>query len=1138
MNDDSIRDMFDNRVIRASAGTGKTFELSNRFLKLLASGVPCETILATTFTRMGAGEILDRIVQRLSLAALKSDAAEELADQLQWPSLTQQRAQELLRTLINGLHRLQIGTLDAFFHRIAQSFSLELDLPDDWQIVDEQQIGIMHDRVIQEVLREQTVINLLHLLNKGEAQRRVADLIRATVGKLYVTYLESDRPAWHRLPECKTFLNEQELHQIFQMLSDIDYGHKTINKTAQADLDLFEAGNWLNFTTDAKLFGRIAQGNLKYYKKTLPDDAIVAYRQLIPHCRAHVIELLIRKNTSTFGLLDEFGTRLEVDKNETGELRFDDITRRLETFIADSQTDGFSFRLDHTIDHLLLDEFQDTSIAQWRVLKPFAARTTESDSSRSFFCVGDVKQAIYSWRGGVSAIFDLVDDELQNVTGQSLNKSWRSSPVVIESVNQVFGNLQNFKCDKEVVTEEVRRWGQQYQTQTTARDYPGYFSLEYADDADEETKKNNRHAVTRSRNANVLAQTTAKVRQLHEEMPDKTIGVLVRKNQTISQLIFMLQQDGIPASEEGGNAITDAASVEYILSAMTLADHPSDRVARFHLSHSPLAEEFGLQPEDPQNKSANVLPAYNIAEKIRADVSRAGIGPTVESMARTLSPACTPRELTRLQQLVQEAYNYEAATDDINTKLRLSRFVNHIRDVFRAREPSSANIRVMTIHQSKGLEFDIVVLPMIFNTGGWATHQPDVVVGRPRATDPIDLACRHTNETFRAMLPPEFQTAFEDHQRQLARDNLCLLYVGLTRAVYATHAIMSYSVKPKAMASDSLLLMSLLPKFTSKDRRPGIVYQAGDDQWHKKLEAESYLEADDSLAGYYLPNDALLVDAALAEENRSGRGVQSASPSQLEGGDTINLSSVFGRIDNREAMTRGTMIHGCFEIIRWLDAGLPTRDELAKHLYRLKPEIQDNVRFVDEFEQMIKIDGVQKILTRQSYQQDFMPGLIPPDQTIMDALALEVFNERPFAVNLDSGFMQGTIDRLVVAKEGNTIVAADIIDYKTDSVTPDSLDERVEHYRPQLEAYRSAVSRFLNLEPSRIATRLLFVGTGDLVTIEQGCPAESGAGPQASNSENDNESEIQDSKMEVPQPKFQSQEKSQQRSQQLKFWQD
>ena len=118
---DIFRDVFRNEVIRASAGTGKTFALSNRFLRLLASGAECETILATTFTRKAAGEILDRIVQRLAKAALNEDEATILAQQLDW-KMDKLRAQDLLRELIENLHRLQISTLDAFFYRIAQSF--------------------------------------------------------------------------------------------------------------------------------------------------------------------------------------------------------------------------------------------------------------------------------------------------------------------------------------------------------------------------------------------------------------------------------------------------------------------------------------------------------------------------------------------------------------------------------------------------------------------------------------------------------------------------------------------------------------------------------------------------------------------------------------------------------------------------------------------------------------------------------------------------------------------------------------------------------------------------------------------------------------------------------------------------------
>ena len=114
------------------------------------------------------------------------------------------------------------------------------------------------------------------------------------------------------------------------------------------------------------------------------------------------------------------------------------MTRRLgEAAIAD-RLDEVVYRLDGQVAHLLLDEFQDTSALQWRVLRPFAQRVIRGGEDRSFFCVGDVKQAIYGWRGGVAEIFDALDDEFGGLPSQALNESFRSSPVVIDCVNQVF----------------------------------------------------------------------------------------------------------------------------------------------------------------------------------------------------------------------------------------------------------------------------------------------------------------------------------------------------------------------------------------------------------------------------------------------------------------------------------------------------------------------------------------------------------------------------------------------------------------------------------------------------------------------------------------------------------------------------
>ena len=255
---DEFRDVFQNEVIRASAGTGKTFQLSNRFLRLLASGVECETILATTFTRKGAGEILDRIVQRLAQAATSQAGSEKLATELEW-ALTQERAQELLKSLIQNLHRLQISTLDAFFYRVAQSFRLELGLPTEWEIADQQQIDRLQHQVIHEILRDKTVIDLVHLMTKGEAQRRIADLIRATVNELYPIALESEASAWDRLPHVKKLGDGEDFEPLIEQLLTIEYPHSRQRSKIESEIELVRSSQWLDLAKSS-VFASVASG--------------------------------------------------------------------------------------------------------------------------------------------------------------------------------------------------------------------------------------------------------------------------------------------------------------------------------------------------------------------------------------------------------------------------------------------------------------------------------------------------------------------------------------------------------------------------------------------------------------------------------------------------------------------------------------------------------------------------------------------------------------------------------------------------------------------------------------------------------------------------------------------------------------
>ena len=597
---------FPNQIIRASAGTGKTFALSNRYLQLLASGAECQSILATTFTRKGAGEILDRIVERLSAAALDENAAAQLSEELQW-QLSKSRAAEVLYELLRNLHRLEISTLDSFFNRVAKAFSLELGLPPTWDIVEEQQMNRLYDQAIQAVLRNGSAINLLHMLSKGQAARRVASMIYDTVQNVYSIYRESGPGPWDQLKMTGTFLPDEQLELLVARIENLELPGSRLPKHWEEVKKHATNGDWASFASTAS-FQNMLAGINKFGNTKLTSDILEIYQQLLPHCTAFVEQRLILQNRSTRDLLQSFHQLLEQAKSETGELRFDDVTERLQQFVSMWDTERFSFRLDHQIQHLLLDEFQDTSLSQWIVIRPFARKVTESkDSLRSFFCVGDMKQAIFGWRGGVAEIFDLVDQELPNLdSAQTLTTSYRSAPSVIDFVNSVFLNVDKYHCGDEVIEEALAKWATWFSKHSTTRkELRGYVSVEMAADCDDALKRQE-WAKDRSRNENVVLQTVQRVKELVESIPDHhSIGVIVRTNQEVGELIFRLQEAGIQASEEAGNAVTDSAAVELVLSAIQLADQPGDSIARFHLSHSPLAAGLGLDPESESNQPEN-----------------------------------------------------------------------------------------------------------------------------------------------------------------------------------------------------------------------------------------------------------------------------------------------------------------------------------------------------------------------------------------------------------------------------------------------------------------------------------------------------------------------------------------------------
>ncbi|MEX2501954.1 MAG: UvrD-helicase domain-containing protein, partial [Trueperaceae bacterium] len=358
-------------------------------------------------------------------------------------------------------------------------------------------------------------------------------------------------------------------------------------------------------------------------------ELLDAYLPLIDHAMADQVSRLRHQTLATYDLLHHFDRHYTRLRSRNQVVLFSDLTHKLARelpLLGDDLLMEIYYRLDAQVTHLLLDEFQDTSLDQWRVLAPFAEEIRDhgpdpNASGRSFFCVGDVKQAIYGWRGGCAELFDEVEAAFPGAS-MPLSVSWRSSPVVLDAVNQVFGNLD--RCAAlDADAAAAARWQAGFDTHTSAkknRTLPGHVRLvtsrpELADPADPsgvavtDDASNGDDAdpvdvITDAPHETFVAE---QVRAIHEQDRARSIAVLVSTNKAVHGLIYALRKLGLTVSGEGGNPLTDCPAVNAVLSALTLADHPGHTAAAFHVANSPMGAVVGLNSTAPAAREAVAL---------------------------------------------------------------------------------------------------------------------------------------------------------------------------------------------------------------------------------------------------------------------------------------------------------------------------------------------------------------------------------------------------------------------------------------------------------------------------------------------------------------------------------------------------
>ncbi|MCC5845239.1 MAG: UvrD-helicase domain-containing protein [Verrucomicrobia bacterium] len=998
--------------ISASAGCGKTYTLAHRVLRLLAMGARPDSIGAYTFSRKAAGEIFDAIVEYLRKAAADPRAAERTS-----AAMGLSRSPEAfmgdLRALLSQLHRLRIGTLDSRIAQMLSAAAVELQLPPEFALLDGQgpEARFLHEQTLDGLLAPGVLSEESKEAFLGSFELTTQGLAENALDRKLLEMISDHRSVFLLFPEAEAWRHPGgglEVREPPRALPEEDRSllaahlRESLGETALPELlkliDSCEAytpgKSWSKDRPTGALAERLLQAEIGeeilYRRKPVPltEEQHRGLKLLLRHPSGVELERAWMQTRGVFGLLAAFEERYMRTAMARGAVSFEDACALITGF-HHLPPGALAFRMDGEVAHWLLDEFQDTSTLQWRAVEPFVDEVLQdAGGERSFFYVGDVKQAIYAWRGGNADLFDRVRERYaEKIRMEPMDVSQRSAPAVLELVNRLMDavpEMEGFPAGARA------KWNAQFRPHTAAERHlnlPGTARVVERHDKEDEAE---------------LALLTELLRTLD---PGLEVAVLVRSNRRGADLADGLRREGFSVVQEGQSALRNDTAVEAVLAALTLAAHPGDRFA------GRVLEMAGWEP-DPR-------------ELLRS-VHEQGVARTLQSLVRSLpleEDAAFSRD--RLRKLVEAGQEFDRM--DLPS---IDRFLAFVDRTYLKEHEARGVIRIMTIHQSKGLGFDVVFLPLTASMS-FVSVETHSLVTSAEGREPgwvLQLPQKEVCEQTGGL-----DAEFERLQAESAYENLCNLYVALTRAKQGLFVLLP----PAPAKGGSLNVMHNWIRHRLEGGASGGA--AGDP-----------LEFGTTLAAYG--------DVSLPAPERSRPAVREPLPMRLAAGRAVlprlepsradaesrDLGRTFHRIavDGRAL---GSRVHAILEKLTWTDeisleallaaSGEPGDSPAAGH-----------VRRAYDFEALRMPKGV-KNLWREQHFESVMP----------------------------EGWITGIFDRVVIFEDG-----AWIQDYKTNLR---SGSDTVAHYAPQMALYRGVLADMLGFAPEKIRCQLLFTHTGDVVEV-------------------------------------------------------
>ncbi|GAA8073077.1 RecB-like helicase [Helicobacter pylori] len=716
-------------ALKASAGSGKTFALSVRFLALLFKGANPSEILTLTFTKKATAEMKERILDYLKILQKESledekekeksqNILKELEEKYRLnPDLVRNSAPKIYQRFLNA--EIRISTIDAFFQSILRKFCWFVGLSANFEVNEytkahQQQLNASFLSALNnEQLEELSVFIAQCLSYDSYTSDSVLERLRFLKNKLYLFDPNKKEPAFDE----EGFLEKlRSLNQQIQSIETASDRAKTAIKCDDFRGFLNSSLTWLEKKSEYIYFKKI-----KDEIPTLESECEEIENDLKRYYEAKE-SALFKKFPKFIQLYDKATSKIQA-------LDFDAIKDKVHALLngyEEMPAEFFYFRLDSRIAHILIDEFQDTSLNDYKILAPFIdeikAGIGQAKWQRSVFFVGDVKQSIYAFRGSFSSLFESVAKDFYH---DNLPFNHRSSPLIINYVNTIFK-----KAYQDSPTTYLEQKYPKASSNKHARD--GYVKVSLVADGREL----------------LLEQILQEAKNLLEHrIEPKDITILCTTNDDALEIKNYLQENlsAIRPSTESSAKLSQFVESKIVKNALKYA----------------LAEE----PYKPFYKHS----VLKLAGYLHDDaIALAGFNPKKESVAGFVWKVMELFELyTECAQICLElAVGCEDANEFLE-KLEAKEIAS-----FKAK-----GAQIMTIHKSKGMQFPYVIV--CERLGKPKSNNSNQFLEEYDGTELLRLYYRMKN---REVVDKDYARALDKEEAAKDHEEINVYYVAFTRA--------------------------------------------------------------------------------------------------------------------------------------------------------------------------------------------------------------------------------------------------------------------------------------------------------------------------------------------------------------------